>query len=421
VWGGIGTYVTELVRNMPDDVTIHVVTPKRSQLGKTELSGHSEVLPEFPKNVHVHYVGTARDSFMHYFYFQLACRRIVPALVKKYHIDLIHSQNTMPDLLLSLRRLQIPIITTIHTTIEGQIKSIRSSGSSFFLLESSERMSLLLSPLLKFLENQYYKRRCYFITVSEWAKNEFAKEKNIEANRIEVIHNGITADSFSSIRKSDAEQHFPGLADIRFPKVLYFSRLVDKKGIRFLTKAIPKILSNCDAYFIFAGVGRELKLGIPEENYTYLGYVEEEKKPYLYALSDIFILPSLYENCPISVLEAMASGMAVIATSVGGIPEIIKHEENGLLIQPRSDDEICEAVTRLVENESLRLGLGINAKKTIRNNFAVESSTAKTKSSYGEMLANHAHYLASRESRAVYQPSAQSASQIGRLMKLLQR
>lgn len=396
-WGGIGTYVTELVSNMPDDMTIHVVTPKWSQFG---------TLREFPKNVHIHYVGTAQDYFTHYFSFQLACRRIVPALIKKYDIDLIHSQNTMPDLLLSPRRLQIPVITTIHTTIEGQVKAIRSSGSSFFLLDSSEKMNLLLSPLLKFLEKEYYKRRRYFITVSEWAKNEFAKELNIKANKIVVIHNGITTDSFSCIRRSGGEQHFPGLAEISSPKVLYFSRLVDKKGLEFLTKAIPKILSKCDAHFIFAGVGRGLKLDIPKENYTYLGYVEEEKKPYLYALSDIFVLPSLYENCPLSILEAMASGKAVIATSVGGIPEIVKHEENGLLIQPRSDEDISNAVIKLVENESLRIRLGINAKHTVEKNFTSKSMTAQTIRYYQEVLANHAAYMASPDGKQAYRASA---------------
>jgi glycosyltransferase involved in cell wall biosynthesis len=311
------------------------------------------------------------------------------SLVKKWDINLIHSQSAMPDLFVSPDRLAIPILTTIHTTIEGQVKATRSSGGSFFRLDSSERATLLLSPILTFLENRYYEGDRHFITVSEWAKKEFVKEKGIDAEKVAVIHNGVDAERFSSVTKGEAEPRFPELADISYPKVLYFSRLIDKKGINFLMKAIPNVLERCDAHFVFAGTGRAIQLDVPRENYTYLGYVEERKKPYLYALADIFILPSLYENLPISILEAMASGNAVIATSVGGIPELIKHRENGLLIQPKSDADIVEAVTTLVEDERLRERLVVNAKTTVATNFTTKSTVAKTLSYYAEVLARY--------------------------------
>ncbi len=398
-WGGIGTYVSELVHNLPDDLTMHVLTPKRLQLGKTKFNG-TEAHEGLPKNVHVHHISAARDTFRHYLYFQLACRRHVPALIKEHNIDIIHSHNTMPDLFLSPRRLRTPVVTTIHTTLEGQAEAVRScTGSNVLSLEDSERMTLLLGRGLTLLENHYYKGERSFITVSEWAKTEIAKEKHINPDKIRVIHNGITADRFASTTRQEAEQRLlaSSLADSDEPRVLYFSRLIDKKGLTFLTDAIPRILEKCDAHFIFAGAGRKVELDLPREHYTYLGYVQEREKPYLYALADIFVLPSLYENCPISILEAMASRKAIVTTSVGGIPELIQHEENGLIIPPRSPEAITRAVVRLIEDKPLRERLGRNAARRAQTTFTSKRTADQTVQYYYEVLAEHATTRSSRK------------------------
>ncbi|MGZ7179263.1 MAG: glycosyltransferase family 4 protein, partial [Halobacteriota archaeon] len=125
-WGGIGTYVMELVRNL-EDATIHVVTPKRTQLGGKTFNSNEE-RDKLPENVSIHYLGTAEDTFKHYLSFQLACRRSVPALINKYDIDIIHSQNTMPDLFCSPHKLGVPIVTTIHTLDNDRVPAILSAA-----------------------------------------------------------------------------------------------------------------------------------------------------------------------------------------------------------------------------------------------------------------------------------------------------
>jgi len=388
VWGGVGTYIVEIARNMQRDVEVYIVTPERTGFGSQTIQADIKLNEMFPENVHVHFLGGAKDTFIYNFTFQLNCWRHIYSMVREYEIDIIHSQSAMPDLFISPKKIGVPIVTTIHTTTEGQVNTIKSSGANFFQLGFSEKMALSLSPILKFLEDRYYNDCRYYITVSEWAKKQIIREKKIDAGRINVIHNGVNSDEFSPYKKKDAKIYFPELSEINYPKILFLSRLVEIKGIRFLLKAIPKILEKVDAHFIFAGAGMTPYLNIPKENYTFLGYIPHEKTSYLYALSDIFILPSLCENFPLSVLEAMASGCVVIATNVGGVPEMISHNENGVLISPKSSEDIARNIIDLIENEGLRRELGINARNTVKRKFSWKDAALKTEQYYREVLGN---------------------------------
>ena len=392
IWGGVGTYIVEIARNMPRNVQIHILTPKRTSFNSQKLlskPSNDEQSKMFPENVVIHYIGSANDTFYYNFKFQLNCFRCEPSIVNKYNIDVIHSQSAMPDLFLPLRKLNIPIITTIHSTIKDQIMAVKSSGTSFFQLEFSEKMTLILGPVLKFLEAWYYNGNRYYITVSKWMKDRIIQEnKKLTPNRVKVIYNGVDTNAFHPSKRKYAKKYFPELADIDLPKVLYLSRFVELKGIRFLLKAIPQILEKTDVHFIFAGAGKNITLDISKENYTFLGYIPHEITPYVYSLSDIFVLPSLYENFPLSVLEAMSSGLAVIATNVGGIPEMITHNENGILIPPRSSKDIARSVVNLVEDDQLRKELGVNARKTVEKKFSWKIAALRTKEYYERVLEN---------------------------------
>ena len=147
-------------------------------------------------------------------------------------------------------------------------------------------------------------------------------------------------------------------------------------------ESIPKIIKKTDAHFIFAGPSKDNNLKIAKKNCTFLGYVPQEKIPCLYASSDIFILPSLYENFPFTLLEAMSSELAVISTNVGGIPEMITNEENGLLIKPKSTEDIIRSVIYLSENNQIRKELGKRARITVEKNFSWKEIAIKTKDYY---------------------------------------
>ncbi|HEX7468824.1 MAG TPA: glycosyltransferase, partial [Methanobacterium sp.] len=143
VWGGTGAYINNIAGNFPKEHSLHIVTPKRVSFGKEDLKNNL-FRNELPENVHIHYLGEARDTFNYNLSFQLNCRKHVGPLVQEHKIDVIHSQSSLPDLFISAKKIEVPIITTIHSTIEGQINALKSFGYNLSQLDFSEKMLVIL-------------------------------------------------------------------------------------------------------------------------------------------------------------------------------------------------------------------------------------------------------------------------------------
>jgi len=387
VRGGVGNYVLQASKRMPSDIEIHVVAP--NAVGAQSPDSKNE-LRTLPDNAHVHLLGGSNDSFLGKLAFQVQCSRVVPKMVKDLGIDIIHSQSEMPDLLISPGKVRAPIVTTIHTTVEGHARAIRATGSRFGELNPSEKITMLASPFLVWAENRYYRDRSYFLTVSNWARRQMSEEKAIDPRRIRVVHIGVDRDLFNPSKRITAPEHFSELADVKAPKILFFSRLATRKGLGLLMKAIPRITRKVDAHFVFAGSGRSSLLGAPRKDCTLLGYVHANEVPYLYASSDVFILPSLYENFPASILEAMATECAVISSDVGGVAEMVVNGRNGITIPPGDVDSIVDSVTRLVEDEKFRRELGKSGRETVEERFRWEETALRTAEYYREVCENYA-------------------------------
>jgi len=389
VWGGVGTYIVELVRHLPENVEVHVVTPVREGFGKEKISTSDyDFSKYFGNNVHIHFVCKASDTFFYNAKFQYACLRYVPKLVKEERIDLIHSHTAhMPDLLLQFRRLNIPTITTIHTTIRGQRHGTKSSGMSFWDLEFSEKLTYLTYPFLCLAEIIYFSKERYYITVSKWMKEQIVRQyPKIDPSLISVIYNSVDVENFSPSKG----KNFPE-RDI----VLFVGRLIAAKGVRYLVEAIPKVLREYpNTLFIFTGSGNSLpyqrrlkELRVPEKNFMFLGYLKESSDLVeYYRASSVFVAPTLYENLPIRVLEAMACGVPVVASNVCAIPEVIDNGVNGILIQPGSVGELAEAICRLLGDPSLRRKMGDNARKTVLEKFNWKVNAIKTVEVYQQIL-----------------------------------
>lgn len=212
--------------------------------------------------------------------------------------------------------------------------------------------------------------------------------RNISSN-IRVIHNGIDTERFSPERRNSNEFKF--LGEITKPKVLYAGRLLALKSVDTLLKSIKHVLKKCDAYFLLVGTGdidkwKRLLYGIPENNYKFLGYVDYERINYLYAKVNLFVLPSFTESFPLVILEAMASGVLVIATNVGGIPEIIENHEDGILIEPNNPKILADTITTLLRNPTQRKTISKTAREKVMNNFTSRVMVEKTKKYYEEII-----------------------------------
>lgn len=388
--GGVGTYIVELIKNMPEDVQIYVLTPKRSKSNKILLQNDPFIKnSSFLEKIHVNYIGSIKENFFSNFIFQMNCLKTIPSMLRRYDIDLIHSQSAMPDLFLLPNLIDVPIITTIHTTLRDEISSTKSSDAYFSDFNATEKTIILLSPFLKTLEKLYYRGNRHYITVSNWMKNHVQEDfKKINSDNIKVIYNGVDTTVFNPAHKKFLHTYFPELSHIDVPKVLNLSRWAERKGIRYFLKAISKINEKIDVHFVFAGSGSNREYKLQSKNCTFLGYVPQEKIPCLYASCDIFVLPSLYENFPICLLEAMSSELAVISTNVGGIQEMISNGENGIIIKPKNTIDIVESIVRLAENDQLRKKFGTNARKTVERNFSWKKIALETKEYYTKVIEN---------------------------------
>ena len=123
--------------------------------------------------------------------------------------------------------------------------------------------------------------------------------------------------------------------------------------------------------------------------YYLLGFVEDEKKPLYYKAADIFCLPSttMAESFGIVNLEAMAAGIPIVASDLGGIPDIVKHGENGLLAKPCNVQSLADALTYLLKNEDIRKNFGNKGREMV-DNYSWDKIAKETEELYRSILQN---------------------------------
>jgi glycosyltransferase involved in cell wall biosynthesis len=179
----------------------------------------------------------------------------------------------------------------------------------------------------------------------------------------------------------------PALAPLRHPArtVLFLSWLQRQKGVLELVHAMPSVLRAVPhARFVFAGAGvpgdqtaesltgLARALGVPHA-LSFPGWVEGRPKAELLRDADVFVLPSHYEGQPLGVLEAMAAGVPVVATRVGGIPDLIDDRLHGLLVEPHRPEALSRAIIALLTDDALRIRLREAAHSRVRQRYSTES------------------------------------------------
>ncbi|MHA1753909.1 MAG: glycosyltransferase family 4 protein, partial [Candidatus Odinarchaeia archaeon] len=229
------------------------------------------------------------------------------------------------------------------------------------------------------------------IAVSENVKKEVV-EHGIDENKIVILPNAIDVEINllnSEYKKSFLKKY--GLND-GIKIIGTISRLHPIKGLGSLIKGFKKISDEFDNLrLVICGDGaqkKELeflthKLSL-ENKIIFTGYVRDRLN--VLNVFDYFILPSLSEGLPIVILEAMMIGKPVIATNVGGVPEIIKDKETGLLIPPNNPDKIYEAIKTLLNDTELTKLIAINGQKYVNQRFNFEETFKKIEQLYRDLI-----------------------------------
>jgi len=234
-----------------------------------------------------------------------------------------------------------------------------------------------------------------FVAPTEWLAQKARVSSLLKNARLEVIPYGIETNSFPSRWKPQAKGHL-GLETSTLHLLFVANRLGEmRKGFENLAHAIELCLARPDfkakadkGEIALISLGhphpRLATLGIP---YVCLGFLDsDEEMSQLYGAADLFLLPSLEENLPNTLLEAMSSGTPPIAFATGGVPEIVVQDQTGKLVTPGADADFAAAIETLILDEGLRQTMGENCRKTIQEQFDNKLEAQRYTKLYAELM-----------------------------------
>lgn len=173
--------------------------------------------------------------------------------------------------------------------------------------------------------------------------------------------------------------------------VVTVARIIKDKGYHILASAIQEFVDLPNIKFLIVGEGAYLaemktELSIQKQSgqVKFLGYRSDVAS--ILPACDIFVLPTLHETLSIALLEASSYNLPLIASNVGGVPEIITNEENGLLVEPSDSGELANAIKTIAADENLRKKMGKAAKEKLADKFSEESIVGKIDAIYRKLL-----------------------------------
>ena len=221
-----------------------------------------------------------------------------------------------------------------------------------------------------------------FIAVSDSAKKEAVDAFKISPAKITVINNGLDLREFANIQE-DPEHAI---------KVSFCGRLQYEKGADVFIRSIPTVLNSCPAtQFVVIGDGPDRRclenlacqLGI-DNAIEFLGWRQDARQ--LMASHSIVVLPSFREGIPWTALEAMALHKPVVASCVGGIPEVVIEGQTGFLVEPGQPQIFAQRIISLINQPALRRKMGNAGRKRIENYFSIDALILKTEQIFDEVL-----------------------------------
>jgi len=301
----------------------------------------------------------------------------------KYDMDIVHAHSPIPysDLpaLLYAKRKKLPFILTY------QFDGVETGGSFARNAGVSLYNKLFIHKVLKSAD-------AIIATTKSYAKESPFLRRYLD--KIVVIPNGINIKEVTTPLTREKSREILGLPQ-NSEIILFFGSLVEYKGPDILLKAFKKVKNVVpNAKLIFAGRGHmdsQLKETAKQMNISkdviFTGFVEDNVKPLYYKAADVFCLPSttLAESFGIVNLEAMAAGIPIVSSNLGGIPDIVKNGENGLLSKPYDVEMLAENLIKLLENDNLRVEMGKTGLKLVKN-YTWDEVTTKTEKLYRELL-----------------------------------
>ncbi|MGQ9900622.1 MAG: glycosyltransferase family 4 protein [Fimbriimonadales bacterium] len=366
--GGIARHVQELSESLAAlGVQVHVIT-----------ATHPDAPDETLENgVHLHRVGVPPSPHGDFLQGVWAMNAAFEARADALIHDLLHGNpvRTQREPILlhahdwlvhpaakSLKhRYKLPLIATIHATEHGRHGGIHSD----------------LSRAIHQLEWELSYEAWRVIVCSAFMRGEVMHALNTPYDKIDVIPNGIRAEKFQ-FEFPEAER---AAFRLRFaapdqPLIFFVGRMVREKGVQVLIQAMPIVRTefpNAVLGVVGGGYRAHLEEFVRfchlEDAVRFTGFIPDSDLLRLYRVVDVAVYPSLYEPFGIVALEAMAAGAPVVVSDAGGLKEVVRHEETGILTWAGNPESVAWGILRVLQDPAAAQRRVKNAQKTVQREF----------------------------------------------------
>jgi alpha-maltose-1-phosphate synthase len=390
VYGGAGVHVEYLAAALAKLVAVEVrcFGEQRSDGGSLAVRGYPQ-WDETARNTDPRFVG-AVDAFA----------RSLAMAKDRLDADVVHCHTWYTDMagLLAGQLWGVPYVLTIHSLEPLRPWKVEQLGNAYHLSAWMERTAI--------------ERADAVVAVSRGTREDVLRLFDVPPGRVHVIHNGIDPDEYRRTGASDVLDRY-GI-DRGKPFVLFVGRITRQKGIIHLVNAIPRIDPDLQVVLCAGApdtpeIGREMAEGVAAAAANRPGVVwirEMLPRPdviQLYSHAAVFCCPSVYEPFGIINLEAMACETAVVASAVGGIPEVVVPGETGLLVDPglkpgtfdpadpgAFSAGLADAINALARDPAMRARFGANGRRRVEAHFSWDAIARATLDLYRSLLAEPA-------------------------------
>lgn len=356
--GGLERQLVQTVNHLPRDEFRHVVLVRgwdeTSERLADELGDHVDLIKQ---------AGPTRDRIWSR---RLAC------ILREYEVDVLHVRG---------------LSMLFDSVLAAELYGDTSVAFSFHGFESTAKQ---FDGVRRKIFREATLRCDARWSVGPTAAQSVARTLNLPRESFEVIANGVDTDRYRPTADQAAVRQKLGLPNDRLV-MLTVGNLKPIKGHDILLKAMQKLDAASDRISLIMVGADDLNGSLQQwasdhlqnNDVRFVGQ-QSDVLPW-YQAADVFVLPSLSEGLSNALLEAMACGLPVIATNVGGNQDVIQHESNGLLIEAGRPENLAAAMARLINEAELRSDLARTARDHVRQGFSL-SNTIKTYAAHYRQL-----------------------------------
>lgn len=304
-------------------------------------------------------------------------------LAQTYHFDLIHAHDWLVGtaaIALS-HKLTIPLVSTIHATEYGRNNGIHTDEQRH----------------IHFQEIALTQASHRVIVCSQYMKGEVERALGCPANKTSVIFNGINPARVALPASFDLAEFRAQYANPDEAIVYYVGRITYEKGIYLLLNAAPKVLRALEdrVKFVLIGTGTPYTILLQRQAWDlgiyhktlFTGFMSEADLCKLQLVANCAVFPSLYEPFGIVALESFAAGVPVVVSDTGGLPEVVRHRQTGIVTRVNDADSLADGIIELLQNPAYAKQLAQQAKEDLLQRFSWHRLAQQTVEVYHQAIA----------------------------------